>query len=169
MVPLILAHNQIVEEKRPFRMVVTQPRREATRSLAERLDQLCNFEDDAARQRSAAQQPRGRGEERAGEYLHEDGQWDKPELVAGYRYRNNKVSDEKEPPVVFMTSNYFLQWVFNNPHLLRTFTHVVLDEIHERDLDLDFLAALLKILLSRPDLAQTKLLIMSATLDRAFL
>lgn len=47
---------------------------------------------------------------------------------------------------------------------LDTYTHVILDEVHERDIDMDFLLTLVRELL-RVDQSNTKLILMSATFD----
>ena len=64
--------------------------------------------------------------------------------------------------VTFITSGVLLRMLKSNP-LLRGFSHVIVDEIHERDIHSDFLLILLRDLLSkRSDL---KLILMSATLQ----
>ena len=55
-----------------------------------------------------------------------------------------------------------MQWLHSDP-LLRDVSHIILDEIHERDIQSDFLITILRDLLPRrPDL---KLILMSATLN----
>ena len=55
-----------------------------------------------------------------------------------------------------------MQWLRSWP-LLSTVTHLVLDEIHERDIQTDFLITVVKDLLpKRPDI---KIVLMSATLN----
>ena len=49
------------------------------------------------------------------------------------------------------------------PASLRNFTHVILDEVHERDLDADLLSLILKLLTK--DHSSIKLVIMSATIQ----
>ena len=67
------------------------------------------------------------------------------------------------PKVTYCTTGVVLQWMRSDP-LLREWSHIVLDEIHERDIQSDFLITLLKhrVLPERPDL---KVVLMSATLN----
>ncbi len=44
------------------------------------------------------------------------------------------------------------------------YTHIIIDEVHERGLDVDFVLLVLKILITRKNL-KTKLILMSATID----
>ena len=43
-----------------------------------------------------------------------------------------------------MTTGWLLMFLAHRPEALRRYTHIVLDEIHERDLDMDLLCLLLK-------------------------
>ena len=75
----------------------------------------------------------------------------------------------KETRLTFMTAGILLRRVHGDP-MLSDVSHVVLDEIHERSLDGDFLLALLRDLPSRrraAGLPPLKLVVMSATLDAA--
>ena len=65
--------------------------------------------------------------------------------------------------MTYCTTGVVLQWMRSDP-LLREWSHIVLDEIHERDIQSDFLITLLKhrVLPERPDL---KVVLMSATLN----
>ena len=55
----------------------------------------------------------------------------------------------------------------NNPDALKTYTHLIMDEVHERDLDIDFSLVVVKHLLSRGDKdgLNFKLVLMSATFN----
>ena len=66
-----------------------------------------------------------------------------------------------------MTTGIFLQRLVNNPDALKTYTHLIMDEVHERDLDIDFSLVVVKHLLSRgeKDGLGFKLLLMSATFN----
>lgn len=64
--------------------------------------------------------------------------------------------------VLFCTTGIVLNWFESDPLLVRA-SHIVLDEIHERDLLSDFLMIILKsILVNRPNL---RVILMSATLN----
>lgn len=52
----------------------------------------------------------------------------------------------------------------NDPTFLDTITHVILDEVHERDVDIDFTMVILKHLLSAKK-NKFKLVLMSATIN----
>ena len=71
--------------------------------------------------------------------------------------------------VTFMTTGIFLMRLVNNPESLKTYTHLILDEVHERDLDIDFSLVVVKHLLARPESEglKFKLILMSATFNTA--
>lgn len=81
--------------------------------------------------------------------------------IVGYKIRFHDYTD-KETRIKFMTDGVLLAESRNDP-LLRQYGVIVLDEAHERSLNIDFLLGYLKrILPKRPDL---KLIITSATID----
>lgn len=55
----------------------------------------------------------------------------------------------------------------NNPDSLKTYTHLIMDEVHERDLDIDFSLVVVKHLLSQGEQEglRFKLILMSATFN----
>lgn len=60
-----------------------------------------------------------------------------------------------------MTTGIFLQRLVNKDDFLQKVTHVILDEVHERDCDIDFAMVILKHILKR---SYIKLILMSATI-----
>jgi len=64
--------------------------------------------------------------------------------------------------ILFMTTGIFLQRLVNDDDFLKKVTHVVLDEVHERDCDIDFAMVILKHLLKK---SYVKLILMSATIN----
>jgi len=81
--------------------------------------------------------------------------------TVGYQIRlENKTSEKTR--LCFVTTGILLRRLQGDP-TLEGVTHVLVDEVHERNVDTDFLLAILKTLLRRrPDI---KLLLMSATMD----
>ncbi|KAA0194673.1 hypothetical protein HAZT_HAZT001111 [Hyalella azteca] len=80
----------------------------------------------------------------------------------GYQIRLEAVKCRSRGSVMYCTTGIVLQMLQGDP-LLSSVSHLVLDEIHERDTQSDFLIAITKDLLpKRPDL---KLILMSATLN----
>jgi HrpA-like RNA helicase len=74
--------------------------------------------------------------------------------------------------IVFMTTGIFLMRLVNNPDSFEKITHIIMDEVHERDLDIDFSLVVLKHLLAKIMNEGTdatglkfKLLLMSATFN----
>lgn len=82
--------------------------------------------------------------------------------VAGYRVGNDK--KDCGACIVYVTAGHLLEALVHNPQHLATFSHVVLDEVHERFVEADFLMALLRLMLSRPELTAVRVVVMSATL-----
>ena len=64
--------------------------------------------------------------------------------------------------ILFMTTGIFLQRLVNDDDFLQKVTHIVLDEVHERDCDIDFAMVILKHLLKK---SNVKLVLMSATIN----
>lgn len=69
--------------------------------------------------------------------------------------------------VTFMTTGIFLMRLVNNPDSLKKYTHIIMDEVHERDLDIDFSMVVVKHLLTKDDAdgLKFKLILMSATFN----
>lgn len=81
----------------------------------------------------------------------------------GYIIRGeNKTTDGTQ--IRFVTSGVLLRMIqMGAAELLETVTHIVVDEVHERSLDSDFLLILLKRILAKNK--KVKLILMSATVD----
>ena len=48
---------------------------------------------------------------------------------------------KKHTQIIFVTTGYLLQVVVNSPERLNEFSHIVLDEVHERDIDADLVGS----------------------------
>ncbi|CAI5719840.1 unnamed protein product [Peronospora destructor] len=81
----------------------------------------------------------------------------------GHAIRFDSSLDAKRSKLIFCTTGTLLKWLNNDP-FARGFSHIILDEVHERDQFTDFLLILIKtsILKQRPDL---KVILMSATIQ----
>ncbi|CAH0482545.1 unnamed protein product [Peronospora belbahrii] len=81
----------------------------------------------------------------------------------GHAIRFDSSFDTKRSKLIFCTTGTLLKWLNNDP-FSRGFSHIILDEVHERDQFTDFLLILMKtsILKRRPDL---KVILMSATIQ----
>lgn len=81
----------------------------------------------------------------------------------GHAIRFDSSFDAAKSKLIFCTTGTLLKWLNNDPHALG-FSHLILDEVHERDQFTDFLLILLKtsILKQRKDL---KVVLMSATIQ----
>lgn len=65
--------------------------------------------------------------------------------------------------IIFVTNGILLNYLTHNPSILTEYTHIIIDEVHERDIDSDFILILFKLFLNKfPDL---KLVLMSATIN----
>lgn len=69
--------------------------------------------------------------------------------------------------ILFMTTGIFLMRLVNNPDSMSQYTHIIMDEVHERDLDTDFSLVVLKHLLNNQQDKglNFKLVLMSATFN----
>ncbi|XP_043253836.1 ATP-dependent DNA/RNA helicase DHX36 isoform X1 [Colletes gigas] len=80
----------------------------------------------------------------------------------GFQIRLEKVLPRDRGSILFCTTAMLLQFMQSDP-ALKNYSHIILDEIHERSIQSDFIIALLKLIIpKRPDL---KVLLMSATLN----
>ncbi|RNA05969.1 ATP-dependent RNA helicase TDRD9 [Brachionus plicatilis] len=82
--------------------------------------------------------------------------------VCGYKVSlENKFSEETR--IFYVTTGYLLEMIVANHAELQNYTHIILDEIHDRDLDTDLVILLIKLLLMKQFTG--KVVMMSATLD----
>ncbi|XP_076002054.1 ATP-dependent DNA/RNA helicase DHX36 [Genypterus blacodes] len=80
----------------------------------------------------------------------------------GYQIRLQSRLPRRQGSVLYCTTGIILQWLHSDP-LLSTISHLVLDEIHERNLQSDVLLVIVKDLLKLRD--DLKIILMSATLN----
>ncbi|KAL3041249.1 hypothetical protein OYC64_019450 [Pagothenia borchgrevinki] len=118
---------------RPVNIVVTQPRRISAMSLACRVNQEQGC-DDAPGSKSS---------------------------LCGYQIRMENRSAEGTR-LLYCTTGVLLRKLQHDSHL-SSLTHIIVDEVHERSVQSDFLLTILKdVVMKRSDL---KLILMSATVD----
>ncbi|KAM8954331.1 ATP-dependent DNA/RNA helicase DHX36 [Pelodytes ibericus] len=80
----------------------------------------------------------------------------------GYQIRLESQLPRKQGSILYCTTGIVLQWLQSDPKLTNV-SHIVIDEIHERNLQSDILMAIVKdVLICRRDL---KVILMSATLN----
>uniref|UniRef100_A0A4W6C4D2 ATP-dependent DNA/RNA helicase DHX36 n=1 Tax=Lates calcarifer TaxID=8187 RepID=A0A4W6C4D2_LATCA len=80
----------------------------------------------------------------------------------GYQIRLQSRLPRRQGSVLYCTTGIILQWLHSDP-LLSSVSHLVLDEIHERNLQSDVLLIIVKDLLKLRD--DLKIILMSATLN----
>ena len=79
----------------------------------------------------------------------------------GYRIGGESKSGEF---VEYCSTGYLLQLLVNSPSQIGRYTHVVLDEVHERSAESDMLCLVVR-LLARVGDSQIRIVVMSATLQ----
>ena len=136
-VPQYILDDEYRGEQRHCKIVVTQPRRVAAISLANRVLSERNLDP-------------------LGSELQQG-------TLVGYQIGMDKKVNE-DTRLVYMTTGVLLRKLINTQSL-KEFTHIILDEVHERDKDTDFLLLLIKRLLCRSPLFQVRIIVMSATVD----
>lgn len=121
---------------RPVNIFVTQPRRIAAIELANTVAAM-----------------------RADNAFHESGRVGD---VIGYRIGQKQLVSGKTK-ITYVTTGYMVERLIHDPDALQTITHLVLDEVHERSMDVDLLLLLLRLKLN--DHPHVRLVVMSATMD----
>ena len=111
------------------RIVITQPRKIAAKSIAQR---VCD----------ERKWPMG--------------------SICGYRVSLD-VKTSKLSKLIYLTTGYLLEQIINNHETLNFYTHIIIDEIHDREIDTDLIILLIKVLLLKKYTG--KIILMSATLD----
>ncbi|CAE7481272.1 unnamed protein product [Symbiodinium sp. CCMP2456] len=80
----------------------------------------------------------------------------------GYKISGDSKVRPGRTKLVYVTTGYLLQVLVNNPEQISSYSHLILDEVHERDVDSDLLSLVVKLQMSGYNF---KLVIMSATLQ----
>jgi ATP-dependent RNA helicase DHX29 len=132
-VPAFILEHQLSQGK-PCKIYCTEPRRISAISLAKRVsEELGERKNDIGTSRS----------------------------LVGYAIRLES-NTTKETRLVYATTGIVMR-MLEGSNDLKEVTHIVLDEVHERTIDSDFLLIILrKLMVRRPDL---KVVLMSATVD----
>jgi len=128
-VPQYILDKHAADRKR-VNIIVTQPRRLAARSVAER---VC--------------QERG---------------WELGKLV-GYQVGLDKANKTPDTRLLYVTTGVLKRMLINKKSM-NDWTHIILDEVHERDQDMDFVMLLCKKLL-HSNSRGVKIILMSATMN----
>ncbi|MEN2496405.1 MAG: ATP-dependent RNA helicase tdrd9 [Marteilia pararefringens] len=83
--------------------------------------------------------------------------------LVGYKVANDKMSSP-ETAITFVTTGVLLQQLVAEKNL-ESYSHIIIDEVHERDQNIDFILLILRKLL-RTVSPHTKIIMMSATLQK---
>ena len=83
--------------------------------------------------------------------------------LIGYRIRLEAKSKGPETQLEYVTVGILLRQIANNIHSLHQITHIIIDEVHERSTDIDFLMLILKYIAKH--YTHLKIILMSATLN----
>ena len=118
-----------------IKMAVTQPRRVAAIKLCERLSSFM----------IAGENPNG-------------------SKLVGFGIRGWQSYDSRTK-INYVTTGYLQRILAFLPHCMTDYTHVLLDEVHERSIDSDFLCLIVKILIQLPQNRHVRLVVMSATMQ----
>ncbi|CAL8111255.1 unnamed protein product [Orchesella dallaii] len=87
--------------------------------------------------------------------------------VVGYQVGMDTVTNKSDTLLTFMTTGVLLQKLLSLKSL-KEFTHIIIDEVHERDLESDFLLLIIKKIMAADTEgkeAHVKLVLMSATIN----
>ncbi|MES1906005.1 MAG: ATP-dependent RNA helicase tdrd9, partial [Paramarteilia canceri] len=114
---------------KPCRILITQPRRIAAKSLANHVSKI-------------------RG-------------WTLGQIV-GYKVSLEKACSN-DSAIVYITTGVLLN-ILSSERSLEKYSHIIIDEVHERNLDVDFALLILRKLI-RVQSSSTKVIIMSATMN----
>jgi len=82
--------------------------------------------------------------------------------IVGYHVGMRPEFNANETKILIVTTGIFLQRIIHEKNL-DEFTHIILDEVHERDIDIDFVLVLIKHILKTN--SKIKLILMSATIS----
>lgn len=93
--------------------------------------------------------------------MSQEGGWHLGTIVGYSVGMRKEISSETR--LTYCTTEILLQLLIHKKHML-DYTHIILDEIHERDEHLDFLLLVIKRLL-RTNSGQVKVILMSATIN----
>lgn len=64
--------------------------------------------------------------------------------ICGFKFQTDRKLSSKTR-ILYLTTGSLIQSIISNEDYIKKYTHVILDEIHERDLDTDLIILLLKI------------------------
>eukprot|EP00929_Paragymnodinium_shiwhaense_P006097 TRINITY_DN10892_c0_g1_i2.p1 TRINITY_DN10892_c0_g1~~TRINITY_DN10892_c0_g1_i2.p1 ORF type:complete len:3538 (+),score=1283.55 TRINITY_DN10892_c0_g1_i2:605-10615(+) len=84
--------------------------------------------------------------------------------LVGYKIGGDAAFDLRRTKLLFVTTGYLLQVLVNDPSQIRRFSHLILDEAHERSVDADLVSLVLKLILQHK-MADFRIIVMSATLQ----
>lgn len=80
----------------------------------------------------------------------------------GYHVNRFQLSN-KETKILFVTTGMMLQYLLHHPFRICKYDYVILDEVHEREVDLDFVLLIIKCLMSQ--FRHFRIILMSATIN----
>lgn len=82
--------------------------------------------------------------------------------ICGYQIGLDRKYISEDTRISYVTTGILLQKLINK-HDIGRYTHIIIDEVHERDLDVDFVLLILKLLVKNN--ANIRVILMSATID----
>lgn len=78
----------------------------------------------------------------------------------------DKENVSEDTRILYCTTGVLLEKLVASKSLA-DFSHIILDEVHERDKDMDFLFIIIRMLMAKIGTCNTRIILMSATIDTA--
>jgi len=84
--------------------------------------------------------------------------------LVGYQVGLDKMNKSADTKLIYVTTGILKAMLVNSDSAIDSYTHIIIDEVHERELDIDFILAYLKKKLMTTD-KSFRLIMMSATIN----
>jgi len=115
--------------------------------------------------RMVVTQPRRMAAKELARHVQDKTETEHGELIG---FRIGGARSDQGAMITYVTVGHLLEALVHSPDSVLKYSHIILDEVHERFVQADFMMALLRLLLSRRETAHIRIIVMSATMQHSW-